>query len=88
MRNQSRGGGLIRNEKGEWIVGFARKIGVTNNFVAELWGLRDGLIQCLTLSLLAVEIEIDAKAKVELLANTSYYNHAISPLVDDCRSLL
>lgn len=29
-------GGLIRNEKGEWKVGFAKKIGVTNNFIAEL----------------------------------------------------
>lgn len=81
-------GSLIRNEKGEWIVGFARKIGVTNNFIAELWGLRDGLIQCPTLSLSAVEIEINAKAIVKLLANPSYYNHVVSPLVDDCRSLL
>ena len=29
-------GGLIRNEKGEWICGYARKIGITTNFVAEL----------------------------------------------------
>ena len=37
------GGGLIRNEKGEWIKGYARAIGVTTSVAAELWAIRDGI---------------------------------------------
>ena len=29
-------GGVVRNEDGRWIAGFARRIGVTTSFVAEL----------------------------------------------------
>lgn len=57
----TRSGGLIRNEKGEWICGYAKKIGITTSFVAELWGLKDGLIQCLNFNLSSVLIELDAK---------------------------
>ena len=32
----ARGGGLIHNEEGGWVVGFARKIGITTSFLAEL----------------------------------------------------
>ena len=28
----------MRNEDGRWIAWFARRIGVTTSFVAELWG--------------------------------------------------
>ena len=31
------GGGLIRNDKGEWIRGYARAIGSTTSVAAELW---------------------------------------------------
>ena len=75
-------GGLIRNEKGEWICGFARRIGITTSFAVELWGLRDGLLQCLNLNLSFVLIELDAKSIVDLLVNSDYSNNAISPLVD------
>ena len=81
-------GGLIRNEKGEWICGFARRIRITTSFAAELWGLRDGILQCLNPNLSSVLIELDAKSIVDLLVNSDYSNNAISPLVDDCRSLM
>ena len=81
-------GGLIRNGEGEWVCGYARKIGITTSFVVELWGLRDGLLQCLNLHLPAIEIEIDAKSIVDLLNNSRNANNVISPLVDDCRYLI
>jgi len=40
------GGGLIRDENGDWIVGFARNIGITTSFQAELWAIRDGFSLC------------------------------------------
>ena len=44
------------------VVGFSRKIGITNSFVVELWGLRDGLIMRCSLNLFSLEVEVDAKA--------------------------
>nr|POF16994.1 putative ribonuclease h protein [Quercus suber] len=44
------GGGLIRNEEGRWVVGFACKIGITSSFFVELWALRDGLSLCVSRS--------------------------------------
>lgn len=32
-------GGLIHNEKGEWVNGYARAISITTSVVAELWAL-------------------------------------------------
>ena len=37
------GGGVIKDDIGNWVVGFSRRIGVTSSFEAELWALRDGL---------------------------------------------
>ena len=36
-------GGLIRDEGGNWVIGFCRKIGRTDSFAAKMWALRDGL---------------------------------------------
>lgn len=41
------GGGLIRDGNGEWVIGFARKIGTATSFLAELWALWDDLLLCL-----------------------------------------
>ncbi|XP_019150685.1 PREDICTED: uncharacterized protein LOC109147540 [Ipomoea nil] len=37
-------GGVICDHNGEWIVGFISKVGITNSFIAKLWGLREGLL--------------------------------------------
>lgn len=80
-------GGVIRDDRGNWVVGFSRKIGKTNSFVAEIWALRDGLFLCNQMNLSALIIELDAKALVDALNNPSYANSVISPLFDDCRQL-
>ena len=36
-------GGLIRNEKGEWLGGFMVNIGRTDGLNSELWGVRERL---------------------------------------------
>ena len=81
-------GGLIRNSEGDWVCGYARKIGITTSFAEELWGLRDGLLQFLNLHLPTIEIEIDAKSIVDLLTNPRAANNVVSPLVDYCRYLI
>ena len=81
-------GGVVRDEHGNWIVGFTRHIGTTNCFVAELWGLSDGLSLCLSLNIPCLVVEVDAKAVVDVLRNHNYDNIIISPIMEDCRQLV
>lgn len=55
------GGGVLRNEHGNWVIGFSRKIGIITSYLAELWALQDGLNICLSKNLLDVEVELDAR---------------------------
>lgn len=82
------GGGLIRDDCGNWVMGFSRKIGRVDSFVAEIWPLRDGLQLCRQLNIDAIVIELDAKSLVDVLNNSSYCNTVISPLLDDCKLLI
>ena len=81
------GGGIVRDEKGNWVIGFARNIGRASSFTAELWPLRDGFSICLARNFLTLEVEMDAKILVDMLTDTNNVNIAICPLVDDCRHL-
>ncbi|KAK9989753.1 hypothetical protein SO802_029992 [Lithocarpus litseifolius] len=82
-------GGLVRDDRGEWIAGFSRRIGATNSFMAELWGLiRDGLILCCNLHLSSLIVELDAKAVVDAFLHLNYENNVISPILDDCGQLV
>ena len=68
------GGGVIREEAGNWVVGYSRKIGVTSSFDAELWALRDGLTICVNKNFQSVEVELDAKAIIDVLKNPNRTN--------------
>ena len=81
-------GGVVHDSHGEWISGFSRHIGITNSFMAELWGLRDGLLLCSNLNISLLIVELDAKSIVEIFCNTGYVNDVISPILDDCRMLI
>ena len=79
--------GVIRDDRGRQITSFSRRIGFINSFEVELWGLREGLMLCCNLNISCLVIELDAKAIVDVLGNSSYVNNIISPILDDCRLL-
>ena len=81
-------GGLIRDDQGNWLGGFSRHIGHTNNFIAEVWALQDGLHLCHLMNHHSVIVELDASALVTALNNLVYANTIISPLFDDCKQLV
>ena len=85
---RARGGGILRDDQGNWVAGFSRNIGFSTSFIAELWALSDGLTLYNNLKLNAVDIQIDAKAIVVLLSNPSYSNSFAMPIVDNCRQLI
>ena len=58
------------------------------SIVAELKAVRDGLTQCCNISLVAVEVEIDASVAVFLLSQATHTNGEFSSLIDDRRNLM
>lgn len=82
------GGGVIRDWTGRWIVGFSRNIGIASSLMAEPWAIQYGLMPCVERNLDMVEIEMDAKAVVDMLGNPQYCNRSISSLLEDCRKMI
>jgi ribonuclease HI len=62
-------GGVIRGMHGEWLGGFAKGVGLCSAFVAELWGVYEGLRQCHRMGFRKVELDIDSMAVVSVLKN-------------------
>lgn len=59
--------------------------------VAELWGLREGLVLAKNLNIGNLQIEIDAKAMTDVISSqndTSFVTYPYSNLILECRSLL
>ena len=81
------GGGLLRDANGNWMGGFARRIGTTSSFTAELWALRDGLLLCHQMNVQAVIIELDVRAIVDVFNHQARANTVVSSIMDDCRFL-
>lgn len=79
------GGGLLRNENGEWVKGYARAIGYATNVAAELWALRDGIQLCISLKVPTVVLELDAKLVIDLLKKDMENLNGVGILVANCR---
>ena len=80
-------GGVVRDKSGNWVAGFARRIGITSSFKTKLWGLWDGLTLCSNLNISALIVELDAKVIVDIFHNANYEKNIVSPILDDCRQL-
>ena len=83
-----RGGGVLRDSNGDWVVRFMRKLGSMSSILVELWALKDGLLLARQLDILNVNIELDADLIVHLLNNPSSHNLMLKPLLNDCRNLI
>ncbi|XP_019157963.1 PREDICTED: uncharacterized protein LOC109154684 [Ipomoea nil] len=81
-------GGLVRDSTGRLVWGFTTKIGKANSFVAELWGLREGLWLCLEKGVLRVMVEMDSKAIIDLLHGEDDADDSGCTLLHDCVDLV
>ncbi|XP_019181390.1 PREDICTED: uncharacterized protein LOC109176414 [Ipomoea nil] len=79
---------LIRDDHGRWVKGFVTKVGLTDSFSAELWGLREGLQLCLEEGLDRVWVELDSAAVVAILNGGFKQRDALDTLISDCLHLL
>ena len=70
------------------LTGFAKAISLTSSLVAELWAIRNSLTRCYSLSLEAVQVEVDASTVISLLSQATHANGEFSLLIDDCKNLM
>ena len=77
---------MIWNHLGHWIKGFSRALGTTNNFIAELWALRNGLIMSKELGISNLIVELDALSVINMLPSDKPCP-IMELLLSDCRSL-
>nr|GME09469.1 flap endonuclease 1 isoform X1 [Ipomoea batatas]GME19546.1 flap endonuclease 1 isoform X1 [Ipomoea batatas] len=80
--------GLIRDDCGRWLKGFATKIGLTDSFSVELWGLREGLQLCLREDFDNVWVEMDLVAVVSILNGGLSREETFRSLIKDCLDLV
>ncbi|WCJ44057.1 Ribonuclease H-like superfamily protein [Euphorbia peplus] len=72
-------GGIIRNCHGNWLQGFARRIGNCSVLRAELWGIYDGLNLAWTMGYKQVQVEVDNQLCVNsILHPTSLPNDSFA----------
>lgn len=61
--------GLLRDDSGSWIVGFVINLGRCTSYIAEMWGILQGLeVACLT-GIRRLVVESDSATIIDLLRN-------------------
>ncbi|XP_019198971.1 PREDICTED: uncharacterized protein LOC109192724 [Ipomoea nil] len=81
-------GGVIRDHTGAWLVGFSTKVGTTSSFMAELWGLREGLLIANNRGLVRLVAEVDSISVVNAIKGDSTSRPEANTLISDCKSLM
>ncbi|KAL4369220.1 hypothetical protein GQ457_05G009730 [Hibiscus cannabinus] len=64
-------GGVLRDENGAWIFGFARKLGVCSSLIAEIWAVHNYLLHAWRLGFRMVELETDCLEVERILLGKS-----------------
>ncbi|KAK2394949.1 hypothetical protein QL285_056723 [Trifolium repens] len=81
-------GGLIRGSEGEWIGGFAKSVGTCSAFIAELWGVFEGLMYARRMGFLHIELNIDSMTVVKVIKTGNGRNPLGLALVKNIRRLI
>lgn len=82
-------GGLIRDDKGQWVIGFHRRISHANSSCAvECWAIREGLKLAMDRNLKVIILETDSLTASQLINDSSNDNHELNNIICDCRFML
>ncbi|KAK2403852.1 Polynucleotidyl transferase, ribonuclease H superfamily protein [Trifolium repens] len=65
--HMARCGGIFRDSNGRWCGGFAKHVGSCSAFMAELWGVLEGLKYARSLGLQVIELNVDSLAVVHVI---------------------
>ncbi|KAK6934581.1 Ribonuclease H domain [Dillenia turbinata] len=81
-------GGVLRNDKGDWLAGFSMNVDMCSVIAAELWGVKDGLQLAIERGPKDIELEVDSLVVFSLLRDNSNLDHPVSALIRCCQSLM
>jgi hypothetical protein len=86
--SRARCGGIIRGSQGEWLGGFAKRVGDCSAFVAELWGVLEGLEYARRLGFMAVELNTDSVTVAQVILKGTLKSPMGATMVRKIRRLL
>ena len=81
-------GGILRNDQGNWLVGFAMNLGNYSALVAEIWGAWKALNLAWKKGYRKIILEMDSKVAIQLITNGTNSTNAATRLVLDIRRML
>ncbi|GKV05100.1 hypothetical protein SLEP1_g17144 [Rubroshorea leprosula] len=81
-------GGLIRDSAGCWISGFTVNVGDASIFIAELWGLREGLRLCKSLGLSKIVADMDSLMAVSFIQEHRMPDNLSAAILVEIQSLM
>jgi hypothetical protein len=81
-------GGILRNNAGEWRGGFAKHLGKCSAYVAELWGVVEGMRYAHQLGFRKIQLSVDSAAVVQVLANGTSKSMMGTSLVKQIKMML
>ncbi|KAL7265055.1 hypothetical protein ACSBR1_002914 [Camellia fascicularis] len=81
-------GGLIRDERGIWLIGYYGKLDVCTSLEVELWAIYRGLTIAFEKGYKDLTIETDSLSAIELLKEGSVVSSSIRSLVEDSKFLM
>lgn len=80
--------GLIRNDKGEWLIGFSGFCGITTNLNAELMAIDHGLSLAWSYGYRDVVCESDSKSALDLILGGVFHTHPYAAVIAHIRSFM
>ena len=81
-------GGIIRDDRMNWIAGFALNRGVGSVLEAEIWGIFEGLKLAWSTGFRKVMVESDSQAAVLLLKSDISHHHPLYSIVHACTKIM
>jgi ribonuclease HI len=81
-------GGIVRGSQGEWIGGFSKSVGRCSAFIAELWGILEGLRYVKSMGFTKIELNIDSEAVVRVVQTGRSQSTAGGVLVEQISKMM
>lgn len=78
-------GGILRDQSGNWIIGFGMNIGICSVTVAELWGLYRGLLMAWQHSCHWLFVEVDSLCVTQLVSMPVIHTNEYASLLQATR---
>jgi ribonuclease HI len=81
-------GGVLRNDIGIWVEGFSKALGDTTAYMAELWGIYEGLCIAHRRGVVRLELRTDSQVIAQSLQNSTSGSVMGGALMKKIRSLM